>query len=284
MRFTWVIIAFAALIVDGEKPKPHSNTDKHAPANTAQQTDSATGRTVAVENEQAPDRRADNHSKEPPSYLHELLLPQNVPAVALVLVGVAGIITAIYTLKVLSRQAVSMRRQTTHLRKSVIHSRKSAEAALLNAQAVVNSERPWMIIELTPIPGAPKQGYVSFHAWNRGRTPAEIMAYQGDFFYHGYSEEFASEPIFKPLETRYRVCISPGNSIEIYGFSLTGSLPPDHWEWMQKERKYLYFYGNIVYRDLIAYSEHESRFCYWLSPVDGVGLIMGGERNWNKYT
>jgi hypothetical protein len=168
--------------------------------------------------------------------------------------------------------------------KSADAAKASADAALLNARAVINSERPWMIIELTPIPGVPKEGYVVFRAWNRGRTPAEILAYQGNFFYHGHDEQFKPDPTFKPLETRYRVCISPGNSIEIYGFSLTGSLPPDHWEWMQKERKYMYFYGNIVYRDLISNEEHESRFCYWLSPAPGVGLIMGGDRNWNKYT
>jgi hypothetical protein len=188
------------------------------------------------------------------------------------------------TLNQIDRQAGIMEGHSQHLKDLATAASNNALAASLSAQAVINSERPWMIIELTPIPGVPKEGYVTFRAWNRGRTPAEILAYQGNFFFHGYDEDFKPDPTFKPLETRYRICISPGNSIELYGFSLTGSLPPDQWEWMEKERKYLYFYGNIVYKSLISYEEHESRFCYWLSPVPGVGLIMGGDRNWNKYT
>jgi hypothetical protein len=168
--------------------------------------------------------------------------------------------------------------------KSADAAKASADAALLNAQAIINSERPWMIIELTPIPGAPKNGYVTFRAWNRGRTPAEVTEYRGDLFHHGIDEDFAPEPEYKPWERLYREYISPGNSVLIYDFDLSSSLPADHWEWMQKERMRLYFKGHIVYRDMITHEEHESRFCYWVSPAPGVGLIMGGDRNWNKYT
>lgn len=222
-----------------------------------------------------------------------------------VLVGAIGIGYAVKTLKAVERQAKANEDQLTEIRQSAEKSdrmillaaqeaengkiateaaKKSADAALKNATAIVNSERPWMIIELTPISGVPWTGYISFRAWNRGRTPAEITDYQGDFFFHAVDEEFPAEPTYKPWERLYREYISPGNSVSIYGFDLSGSLPPDQWQWMGKEKKRLYFKGRILYRDLITYEEHESRFCYWLSPAEGVGLIMGGERNWNKYT
>ncbi len=231
---------------------------------------------------------------------------------ALVGIGVYGVLMAKRTLRAIERQAKANEEQLTEIQqsaektdrtillaaqevengkiateaatKSADAAKASADAALLNARAIINSERPWMIIELTPIPGVPRQGYISFRAWNRGRTPAEVTNYQGDFFFHGIDEDFPAEPKFKPWERLYREYISPGNSIFIYGFDLSGSMPPDQWQWMQKEKKYLYCKGRIVYRDLITYEEHESRFCYWLSPADGVGLIMGGDRNWNKYT
>jgi hypothetical protein len=187
-------------------------------------------------------------------------------------------------LEAMRGQLTEMGTQTGVLEKSVAHAEKSAEAALLNARAIINAERPWMIIEPTPIPNAPWSGYVSLDAYNRGRTPAEITNYQGDFFFHGFEEEFGLEPTFAPLERLYRQYISPGNRVSVYGFDIGASLPQDQWQWMHKERKRLYFKGRIVYRDLITREEHESRFCYWLSPAEGVGLIMGGDRNWNKYT
>jgi hypothetical protein len=188
------------------------------------------------------------------------------------------------TLGAIRRQAEQMERQTERLSESISVARDGAKAALLNAQAVINSERPWMLIELTPIPGVPWTGFINFRAWNRGRTPAEITDYQSDFFFHGIDEDFAPEPTFRPLERLYREYISPGNSLSIYGFDLNGSMPPDQWQWMTKEKKRLYFKGRILYRDMITHEEHESRFCYWLSPAEGVGLLMGGERDWNKYT
>jgi hypothetical protein len=207
---------------------------------------------------------------QPPTYLSRLFAPENLPNIALVVVGIAGIITAVCTLKIIRTQTFA--------------TVKAAEAALLNAQAVIKAERPWMIIEPTPIPHAPLSGYVSFDAYNRGRTPAEITNYQGDFFFHGIDEGFDLEPTFAPLERLYREYISPGNKVSVYTFSIDGVLASDQWQWMHQEQKRLYFKGRIVYRDLITHEEHESRFCYWLSPAEGVGLIMGGDRNWNKYT
>jgi len=52
-----------------------------------------------------------------PTYLHELLSPQNLPNIALVLVGIGGIIVAICTLKAINHQAVEMRWQRLEIRK-----------------------------------------------------------------------------------------------------------------------------------------------------------------------
>jgi hypothetical protein len=165
----------------------------------------------------------------------------------------------------------------------------NARAAQLSAQAIVNSERPWMILELTPVGGMPRNVYVAFHFWNRGRTPAEVIEYHGNFFYHGRNEPFNDEPEFQPFEGLHEY-VSPGKSVLVYSFGTELLEHPaaencrTSWEWMEKEQKYLYFFGHIVYRDLMTYESHESRFCYWLSPAPGVGLIIGGNRDWNKYT
>lgn len=211
--------------------------------------------------------QADN-GKDKPQGWHKLVTwPEGVATWAL-----------IFTLGAIVWQAIEVRR-------SVIVAMISAEAALQNARAVVNSERPWMIFELQPIPGVPKQGYVSFNAYNRGRTPARVISRQGDFFYRGRDNEvWEEEPVYRPIEDYHKTIISPGNFVHVYGFSLDSSLPHDNLEWMERNNKYLYFRGRIVYEDLITYERHESRFCYWLSPAPGIGLIMGGGSGWNKYT
>jgi len=76
-------------------------------------------------------------AKASETFLCRVLAPANLPNVFLVLVGIAGIIVAIGTLEILGRQTDIFE--------------KSADAALLNAQAVMNSERAWLVVELKPL-------------------------------------------------------------------------------------------------------------------------------------
>jgi hypothetical protein len=111
---------------------------------------------------------------------------------ALVLVGGAAAFAALKTLRAIERQGVSMRRQTTILRNSVAVAQKGSDAALLNAQAVINAERAWITAELGWYEGTPNRvllgAYKKFGKTqldsvtanmkitykNEGRTPAWI--------------------------------------------------------------------------------------------------------------
>jgi hypothetical protein len=71
----------------------------------------------------------------------------------LVVVGAVGVHYAIKTLKAIQRQALSMRRQTTLLRQSANAAKISSDAGLIGANAsmkqaqhIVNSERPLLMI------------------------------------------------------------------------------------------------------------------------------------------
>lgn len=117
----------------------------------------------------------------------------------LALVGIVGICVAIKTLRALkiqsvimrrqtkhiARQALSMRRQTTHLRNSVIAAKTSADAALLNVQAIINSERAWIDGEVVK---TERIGVIrhALKVTNHGKTPARIIGYD---FQHGVLEE-----------------------------------------------------------------------------------------------
>lgn len=60
-----------------------------------------------------------------------------------------------------------------------ILTRRSANAALLNAQAAINSERAYITVRYNLIAG----GFYNFSGINEGRTPAEITAISSDFVF-----------------------------------------------------------------------------------------------------
>ena len=152
------------------------------------------------------------------SYLCRALAPENFANNLLVLVGAVGIVVAIKSLGRIDAQIVEMRRQlgamqeqitemskqTTVLEKSVEIGQKSADAALLNAKAVINSERPWMMIEVSRPDNTPEFGTLTFTAQNRGRTPAEVTYYSCAFFNHEIEKPFKAEPEFETLEFLHR--------------------------------------------------------------------------------
>jgi hypothetical protein len=55
---------------------------------------------------------------------------------------------------------------------SVKAAQASAKAALLNAQAVINAERPWLLVSIEAHKAAPNTFIIQ--AFNAGRTPAEL--------------------------------------------------------------------------------------------------------------
>lgn len=68
---------------------------------------------------------------------HEAFAPSTLSNWALVIVGIGAIIAALRTLRTLSEQTLA--------------TKESADAAKLSAEALVNSERAWVIAELVPI-------------------------------------------------------------------------------------------------------------------------------------
>jgi hypothetical protein len=203
----------------------------------------------------------------------------------LVVVGGFQVFLLWGTLRAIRRQADQMERQTTKLEESIVIATDSAKAALLNAQAVINSERPWMFIATNPAVGNPRETHVKFTAVNRGRTPAEIIAYTGDFTYAEKAEDLDPAPHYglAGLELAHKKYMCTGDSFEVFDFDCSAIISQQQWEENQRNRKRLIFIGHVVYRDLITRDKHETCYCYWLSPVPWIGLIIGGPPEYNKH-
>jgi hypothetical protein len=86
------------------------------------------------------------------------------------------------------------------------------------------------------------------------------------------------------LELKYRRYIAPDATFEIYDFNCSTAVLDEMWTDFGSRRERLTFIGRVIYRDVVKGEEHETRFCYFLSPYGGVGLIMDGPRSYNQHT
>jgi hypothetical protein len=159
----------------------------------------------------------------------------------------------------------------------------SADAALENARAVVNAERAWIFIEEAESKrqSIPRKAHVQILGRNKRRTPAEVTIIACDFTFRPRDKKFPDEPWYPHVEETYRRYVASGETFEVYDLDCSG-VTDEVWEDSKGRR--LTFTGHVVYRDVITGGEHETRFCYLLSPNPFVGLIQCGPRNYNQHT
>ncbi len=162
----------------------------------------------------------------------------------------------------------------------------SAEAALKSAEILVNSERPWLLVEWE---GDLIQGF-SFWLRNAGKTPAKVIwldpLITGQLIAIGstlpepprYGYGFAEGG--QLVNARW---IAPGgrdqiglfDSFGVYG-KFDGS--STHFE---AGLNRLFLYGAIKYADTLTDREHRTHFCYRLGNYQ---LFLDGPPGYNELT
>jgi len=204
----------------------------------------------------------------------------------LAIVGYAGIMMALSLLK-------KIERQTRSAEAAAASAVKSAEAALLNAQAMVDSGRPWVLVTVNPSPDA--ENSFTVMATNRGRSPARIVGtaeqimFAIDETHLPKTPEFENDVASFPLVP---IILLPGESAEIKPFcrdDLNGICDSEERlrrveNWEEK----VYIYGKIVYRDLNAPTDkqiHETAWCCWyIHGRQKSGLVFAGPPEYNSHT
>jgi hypothetical protein len=202
------------------------------------------------------------------------------------IIGVSG---AWIGLGVLIKQTTTMQKQVDYAAYAATATKTAADAALKNAQAVINSERPWLFIKTSDPVQYPKTSTVTFAAVNRGRTPAEITAHHVDRFFVDL-ESLPPMPVY-PLagyELSHKRYLAPRDRFILDSFDGCDYSIKD-WEQAntmdaEGRMKLLVFQGHVVYRDLITREQHETRFCYFLSRKAWGGLLLGGPSGYNDHT
>jgi hypothetical protein len=163
---------------------------------------------------------------------------------------------------------------------------KQANAATLSVQAVINAERPWILVTAERVPGG--QGYCVFMAYNKGRTPAQIVSGSATHEFAASPDDLKVPPTYKsPFNLPNNTLLVRDDSFPIYpdpGIkpeTITPSRPND----------ILFFYGRIVYDDVLGkdrpgYTQHETRWCFAFFK-DGLRFVRtgpDGSDEYNRYT
>lgn len=169
---------------------------------------------------------------------------------------------------------------------------KSANAALLNAQAVINSERPWLVIKIergTQLAGGPFQ----FVAVNQGRTPAEIVSCRFAFITTATDvDDVPDVPDYGPYGLMHRPFVGssaewrdPEMFIDIRAMlDADAALAAD----VRSNRRRFIVWGRVAYVDVLGEPRgsqpiRETRFCYFYSPpLDN--FLPAGKLGWNLHT
>jgi hypothetical protein len=213
----------------------------------------------------------------------------------LTLAGVIGVIAALRTLRAVKQQADEMVHQAQLIQEQTAVAKHAADAALLNAKAVINAERPWLLIRSAvghsgaTIMNDSGDVWVTFKATNVGRSPAEIIFSNVEIrrLLSGQeilgSETFPSENISYSRQWAHTEWIAPGESFSMRGLSLGFKDVPEVWKHLVEGTMILHLIRFVRYRDAIAGEIHESRFCYMMARI-GSPLVMTGPAGYNKLT
>lgn len=206
--------------------------------------------------------------------------------VLLALLGYAGILVAISVLR-------KIERQTRYAETAAQAAEESARAALLHAQAIIDAERPWVLV--TIVPSRSIENGFTVIATNRGRGPAEVISAVEETRIAVDETQLPVEPEYNNAEPEtpfVSIILLPGEFMNIKSFcrddvkNVCGGEEDlqriENWE----ER--IFLYGKVVYRDLMGPANapvHETGWCCrYIHGRQKSGLVMAGSREYNVHS
>ena len=209
-----------------------------------------------------------------------------VANVVLAIVAYIGIILAISTLKKIERNT----RATEALAEAAAD---SAQAALLNAQAVIDAGRPWLLITVETSRSVANSFAVK--ATNRGRCPANMITSMERIMIVPDESHLPSTPEYENQNTGAAlvpIILLPGESTTIKSFSrddLKGICENEElFKKVENWEEKVFIYGKVLYRDLIEPADkqiHETSWCCWyIHGRQKSGLVIAGVAEYNLHT
>jgi len=128
--------------------------------------------------------------------------------------------------------------------------RNAAQAALLNAQAVINAERPWIVMVVEP---HATMGGFAIHVKNKGRTPARVVAaYIGWDAVEGISN-LPQDPPYRPgslMQDRMVVADETVWAVWFHREMMRKDFGDDFEKALNGKRP-IFVFGKVLYRDVL---------------------------------
>jgi len=225
--------------------------------------------------------------------------------ILLALVGYAGLMIGVSTLKKIERRAAEAEEARSSEPVAVpvaapviapvvdTAAADMARAALLHAQSMVNAERPWILVTAEPTPGAESSFEIT--ATNRGKTPATITAASDQSLFAADEANLEPQAEFTPVQTKSRfvpIILLPGESATLKSFSredakaLSGS--DEKLARLESWEERLFLRGKVAYNDLITPAgkeAHETNWCLWyIHGKQRSALVPAGPAEYNAHT
>lgn len=205
---------------------------------------------------------------------------------ALVWVGIRGVRSAVRTLAAIERQGDAISRLAAETGQLVRLSADAARAAAVNAQALLDSGRAWIVLE-PAVSGRADTLTVTVRAVNLGRSPAQIVDQSAAVQVLDGHETLPESPAYEsparddlhPVPSRW---VGPSSEFTAYTY-YCGSLATEHpqiFAEIREGKKRLVLAGVVRYRDTLSEAPRESRYCYWIFGGQ-TGVIPFGPPAWN---
>jgi hypothetical protein len=151
----------------------------------------------------------------------------------------------------------------------------NAKAAQLNAQAVINAERPWIGVSVNARQGTQQYEFI---ATNYGRTPAEILSANTKWTTAvDDAKELAVPPDYGTDVLSYRRLLPQMKTWEFHVENIDDKFrsTPE----LREDRLLLVLYGCVKYNDMLdSAGVHETRFCYRFLRKQGYWVLAGPEQ------
>jgi hypothetical protein len=211
----------------------------------------------------------------------------------LAILGYVGIMLAVSTLKKIERNTEAAGVAAGAAEAAAKAATETAQAALLQAQTILDAERPWVLVTAEPTRGV--ESSFDITATNRGRSPATITSAMDEPLFAADEEHLPGVPEFKKFESAARfvpVILLPGESATLKTFSredvkaLCGS--EERFALIESWGERLFLCGRVEYNDLIAAAgrgAHETRWCCWyIHGKQRSALVPAGRPEYNSHT
>jgi hypothetical protein len=216
--------------------------------------------------------------------MHERI--QWVAYIALAFIGYAGVLIALTMMRKIERQTVAVEAAAEA-------ARTSAQAALMNAQAVIDAERPWIMVTVEPSLHVDNGFMVT--AINRGRSPAQIISTTEQVKIAADETKLPKRSEYdsrEPTPPKVPVILLPGESTGLKPFSRADAKgyceSDEQFARIESWEERIYLFGRVVYRDLIAPQEtqfHQTDWCCWyIHGRQKSGLVIAGPAEYNVHT